>query len=126
MRFSNAIAFVDSIPRSTAFYRDVIGIAPIEEYDTFVLFANGFSIHDGSALYEQSFGGPDESGLPWGRRNLDLYFVSDDLKSDFERLSRAAVIVHPIRSLPSGELAFRCLDPDGHLIEIGDAGHESP
>jgi catechol 2,3-dioxygenase-like lactoylglutathione lyase family enzyme len=124
MRFSNAIAFVESIPESTAFYRDVIGIAPIEEYETFVLFANGFSIHDGGLLHDQSFGEPAKPGQPWGRRNLDLYFVSDNLEADFERLAQAAVIVHPIRPLPSGELAFRCLDPDGHLIEIGDAGHE--
>jgi catechol 2,3-dioxygenase-like lactoylglutathione lyase family enzyme len=120
MRFSNAIAFVASIPRSTEFYRDVIGIDPVEEYDTFVLFGDGFSIHDGANLYEQAFGRPEAPARPWGRDNLDLYFVSDDLEADFARVSASATIVHPIRALPSGELAFRCLDPDGHLIEVGD------
>lgn len=121
MRFHNSIAFVDDIPRSMAFYRDVIGIAPREEYDTFVLFADGFSIHDGDAIYEAALGHPrEEPRLPWGRNNLILYFVSDDLESDFERVSKAATILHPIKTLPSGEFAFRCLDPDGHIIEIGD------
>jgi catechol 2,3-dioxygenase-like lactoylglutathione lyase family enzyme len=124
MRFSNAIAFVESIPRSTAFYRDVIGVAPIEEYDTFVLFANGLSIHDGANLYEQAFGRPQNPARPWGRDNLDLYFVSDDLEADFARVSASTKVIHPIRALPSGELAFRCLDPDGHLIEIGDGIYE--
>jgi catechol 2,3-dioxygenase-like lactoylglutathione lyase family enzyme len=124
MRFSNSIAFVDSIPRSTAFYRDVIGLTPVKEYDTIVMFGNGFSIHDGEILYEQAFGHPEEPRSPWGRRNLDLYFISDDLEGDFERVSKAATILPPIRMLPSGELAFRCLDPDGHLIEIGDGIYE--
>jgi len=124
MRFSNAIAFVNSIPRSMEFYRDVIGIEPVEEYDTFVLFGGGFSIHDGANLYEQSFGKKEDPARPWGRDNLDLYFVSDDLEADFARVSAAAKVVHPIQALPSGELAFRCLDPDGHLIEVGDGIYE--
>lgn len=124
VRFSNAIVLVDSIPRSTEFYRDVIGVAPLEECDTFVLFANGFSIHDGGNLHEQAFARSPEPDRQWGQNNLDLYFVSDDLEADFERISAAATVVHPIRALPSGELAFRCLDPDGHLIEVGDGKYE--
>jgi catechol 2,3-dioxygenase-like lactoylglutathione lyase family enzyme len=125
MRFHNSIAFVDDIPRSTAFYRDVIGIAPLEEYDTFVLFADGFSIHDGDAIHEPALGRPrEEPHLPWGRNNLILYLVSDDLERDFARVSAEARILHPIKALPSGELAFRCLDPDGHFIEIGDGIYE--
>lgn len=121
MKFHNSIPFVDDIPRSLAFYRDVIGVAPREEYDVFVLFADGFSIHDGDAIHEAALGVPREAPpVAWGRRNLILYFVSDALEADFERVAKAATILHPIRALPSGEFAFRCLDPDGHIIEIGD------
>ena len=120
VRFRNAIAFVDDIATSTAFYRDVIGIPPTFESETFVLFADGFSLHDGDALHEAALGRAREPGAGWGRDNVVYYFVSDALDEDFARVSGAARILHPIRVLPHGERAFRCLDPDGHILEIGD------
>jgi catechol 2,3-dioxygenase-like lactoylglutathione lyase family enzyme len=124
IRFHNAIAFVDSIATSVAFYRDVIGIAPTFESATFVLFADGFSLHDGDALHRAAIGRSREPGASWGRDNVAYYFVSDSLEHDFARVSQATTVLHPIKALPHGELAFRCLDPDGHILEIGDGIYE--
>jgi len=124
MTFQHAIAFVDDIAASTAFYRDVIGIAPIFESETFVLLTPGFAIHDGDTLHDAALGRSREPGAPWGRDNLDLYLVSDSLEEDFARVAGAATALHPIRALPHGEHAFRCLDPDGHIIEVGDGINE--
>ncbi len=124
IRFHNAIAFVEDVATSTAFYRDVIGISPVFESETFVLLTPGFSIHDGDALHDAALGRSREAGAPWGRDNIDFYFVSDSLERDFERVAKATTILHPIKTLPHDELAFRCLDPDGHILEIGDGIHE--
>jgi catechol 2,3-dioxygenase-like lactoylglutathione lyase family enzyme len=124
MTFHHAIAFVDDIAASTTFYRDVIGIAPLFESETFVLLTPGFAIHNGDALHAAALGRSREPGAPWGRDNLDLYLVSDSLQDDFERVAKATTVLHPIKALPHGELAFRCLDPDGHILEIGDGINE--
>ncbi|MBN2177647.1 MAG: VOC family protein [Demequinaceae bacterium] len=124
IRFHNAIAFVESVSASTAFYRDIIGITPIFESETFVLFPDGFSIHDGDALHDAALGRSREPGATWGRDNTVYYFVSDTLDEDFSRVTKASTILHTIQALPSGELAFRCLDPDGHILEVGDGIYE--
>ncbi len=124
IHFEHAIAFVDDIPASTAFYRDVIGLAPVFESETFVLLTPEFAIHDGDALHNAALGRSREPGAPWGRDNVDFYFVSDSLEDDFERVAEATTVLHPIKALPHGERAFRCLDLDGHILEIGDGINE--
>jgi catechol 2,3-dioxygenase-like lactoylglutathione lyase family enzyme len=119
IRFSNAIAFVTDVARSKAFYRDVMGIPLVSQFDEFVLFEGVFSIHGGTSLYRQAFDRAAPGGS-WSHDNVDFYFVSDNLDADFARVSAGATVVHPIRLNPGGERLFPCLDPDGQLVEIGD------
>ena len=41
-------------------------------------------------------------------------------EEDFARLAGLARIVHPIRTEPWGQRVFRLLDPDGHIVEVGE------
>ena len=123
-RFFNSIPFSRDLAKTIAFYRDLVGVEPIEQYEKFVLFRDGLAFHDGASLHRYAFG-DEGDGSPWGRENLVLYFVADDLDARFERISAEAPILHPIREVPHGERLFRCLDPDGHVVELGDGAHLS-
>ncbi len=83
-RFYNSIPFSRDIAKTVSFYRDLVGIEPVQQYD---------------------------------------HFVADDLDARFERISAEAPILHPIREVPHGERLFRCLDPDGHVVELGSGEH---
>lgn len=122
MRFANPLPFVADVGRSKAFYRDVLSLTVSEDHGDFVLFEGGFALHDGPSLHERAFGRPDAAGAPYGRQNLVLYFETPDLEAAFERAAAGAEILHPIRTEPWGGRVFRVLDPDGHVVEVGEAG----
>lgn len=121
MRFVNPIPFVRDIGQSTAFYRDVLGLAVVEDHGAFVLFEDHFAIHDGEALIRTVWGaaeaGDEET---FGRRNLLLYFEDDDIEACFARLRDRVRLIHPLERQPWGQTVFRFYDPDGHVVEIGE------
>ena len=56
-----------------------------------------------------------------GRDNFELYFETGDLDTVLQRLTDADVaLVHPLREQPWGQRVFRCFDPDGHIVEVGE------
>ena len=59
------IVFVGDVPRSTAFYRDVLGQPVSEDHGTVVMFEHGFEIHDGVNLLEKTY------TLIWGEYPID-------------------------------------------------------
>ena len=60
------------------------------------------AFHEGDRLHRHAFG-EEGDGTPWGRENLVMYFVADDLDARFESISAEAPIPHPIREVPHGE-----------------------
>jgi len=119
-RFRNSIALVQDVEISKAFYKDVIGINIVQDSGSFVLFEGNFSIHDAAIFY--GYIDKRYEGEKMGRDNLDLYLTTDDLVAMQEKLEFAGVkFIHGIRQFPWGESVFRVYDPDGHIIEIGDA-----
>lgn len=119
-KFRNSIALVQDTEVSKAFYRDVIGINIVQDSGSFVLFEGNFSIHDAAIFY--GYIGKTYQGEKMGRDNLDLYLTTDDLVAMQKKLERAGVkFIHKIQKCEWGESVFRVYDPDGHIIEIGDA-----
>lgn len=122
MRFINPIPFVRDIAASTAFYRDVLGLAVVEDSGTFVRFEGNFAIHDGEALARTVWGGPvdGEPAQSCGQRNLLLYFEDDDIDACFARLKDRVQLIHGLNKQPWGQRVLRFYDPDGHAVEIGE------
>jgi catechol 2,3-dioxygenase-like lactoylglutathione lyase family enzyme len=118
VRFVNPLPFVSDIAASRRFYCDVIGLIVSEDHGDCILFDGGFGLHDGPTL-ERRLGRAGHG--PYGRDNLLLYFATTDLDAAFARIAPETEIIHPITLQPWGERVFRVSDPDGHLIEIGDA-----
>ena len=117
------IVFVGDVPRSTAFYRDVLGQPVSEDHGTVVMFEHGFEIHDGVNLLEKTYKKPGGfANGPQGKQNFDIYFEADDLEEAYRTVCAAGVdVIHPIEVQDWGQRVFRFHDPDGHIVEIGDA-----
>jgi predicted enzyme related to lactoylglutathione lyase len=118
-RFVNPLPFVADSRAALAFYRDVVGLAVVEDKGDFVRFEDGFALHDGASLLRQAFG-TEPDGTPFGRANLVLYFETDDLEAAHARIAAQAAMIHPIRRMSWGGRVFRFRDPDGHIVEMGE------
>jgi catechol 2,3-dioxygenase-like lactoylglutathione lyase family enzyme len=122
IRHVSTIVFVSDVPRSAAFYRDVLGLQVAQDHGTIVIFEHGFAIHDAPNLLEKTYKTPGAFARePQGKNNLDIYFETDDLEAVYLAVaSYGAEVIHPIETQEWGQRVFRFHDPDGHIVEIGD------
>lgn len=120
MRFVNPLPFVRDIETSKNFYASTLGLSVVEDHGNFVMFENGFAIHDGADLFRSVFGTDDPGGTDYGRKNLVLYFEDADLDKTFNRISPRVELIHAIRKEPWGQRVFRFYDPDQHVVEVGE------
>ncbi|MDP4117395.1 MAG: VOC family protein [Bacteroidota bacterium] len=120
IRFRNVILLTSDIEKSKNFYCNIIGLSIKQDFKTFVLFEGNFSIHTADLFYE--YIDKQYHGEKMGQNNLDLYFSTSDLLSMQEKLKDAGIpFIHEIRKQAWGESIIRIYDPDGHIVEIGDA-----
>jgi len=122
IRHVSTIVFVSDVARSTAFYRDVLGLPVAQDHGTIVIFEGDFSIHDGVDLLEKVYKTPGVFAKgPQGKDNIDIYFETDDLETAYRAVTEAgADLIHPIETQAWGQGVFRFHDPDGHIVEIGE------
>lgn len=120
INFRHCIILVKDIKESRHFYKDIIGLTPVKDFETFVLFENNFSIHKADLFYE--YINKPYQGEKMGHDNVDIYFTTSDLNGVLKKLEKEKVpFIHKIRQCEWGEKVLRIYDPDGHIIEIGDA-----
>lgn len=121
VEYKNTIVFVRDVRASRAFYESVLGLTVTEDFGTIVFFEGGLAIHDGQDLQRKIFKRDDFASEPQGRSNLELYLESAELAQCFVRVSASgSEIIHPIERQEWGQLVFRFLDPDRHIVEIGE------
>ncbi len=120
MRFINPIPFVRDIERSKTFYTEILGLKVLEDFGHFVLFENGFAIHEGRSLERTVWQAAGEGEEPYGRRNLLLYFEDEDVEAAFRNIAPHVELIHSLKRQEWGQNVFRFYDPDGHPIEVGE------
>ena len=124
MKFVNPLPFVADMVCSRKFYADLLGFETLEDHGNFVMFADGFALHEGSSLLRSTYGDvTHDEGNAYGRQNLVLYFevgTEETLEARFLALEGKIDLIHPIRTECWGGRVFRFHDPDGHIIEIGE------
>jgi catechol 2,3-dioxygenase-like lactoylglutathione lyase family enzyme len=123
--FYNTIVFVKDLDRSKAFYAEILGQRLLEDYGTIVFFENHLVLHNSESIIKTCYGevSPESKALQ-GRNNLLIYFETDNLEGAFGRVSNAGCeIIHPIKKQEWGQSVFRFLDPDNHVVEIGEPLH---
>ena len=115
-RVDYVIHYVESLRRSVAFYRDVIGLRVRIEGDGYVEFDmenTKFSLFERSKLPELI--GREAGNAPCG----EIGFLIDDVDAEAERLRGlgAEILSGPV-DRPWRERTLHIADPDGNIIEF--------
>jgi lactoylglutathione lyase len=115
-RVDYVIHYVESLKRSVAFYRDVIGLEVRLEGDGYVEFDldnTKFSLFDRSKLPELI--GREGGKPPCG----EIGFIIDDVDIEAERLKKLGVeILSGPVDRPWRERTLHIVDPDGNVVEF--------
>lgn len=131
-RFQSSFLFVNDISASRRFYEHLLGQEVMEDYGPFVGFAGGFGIWQFSVPGGAPMGTPPAGPLggqgdtarplnPAGAGSRQLYFESDEPDALWADLRQAGVpAVQPVQEQPWGQRVFRVIDPDGHVVEVGE------
>ncbi len=118
--FRHSIALVKDISESKHFYKNVMGLKISKEYDTVIMFENDFVIHRADVFYE--YINKPYPGKKMGCDNVDFYFTTSDIDGFQQKLKEENVtFIHEIKQCDWGEKVIRIYDPDGYIVEIGDA-----
>ncbi|OBK65194.1 VOC family protein [Mycobacterium sp. 1165178.9] len=116
VRLDYVIHYVESLNRSVAFYRDVIGLRVRIEGDGYVEFEmenTKFSLFERSKLPELI--GRDGGNPPCG----EIGFLIDDVDAEAERLRELGVeILRGPVDRPWRERTLHVADPDGNIVEF--------
>ena len=119
MRFVCPLVVVRDIPRSTAFYRDLLAQKIKLDFGENVTFEGDFSIH--LETHFRALLGEESRPVSYGSHSSELYFESEDLDGIHDRLVRHGVeFIHHIVEQPWKQRAMRFYDPDHHVIEVGE------
>ena len=121
VEFRSSVIFVRDVDASRQFYEGLLGQTVLMDHGPNVVFEGGLSIWQVDHAFGIIFDKQPEHLGQLGRENMELYFETEDLDAAWAALSDAGVqVVHPLREQPWGQRVFRCHDPDGHTIEVGE------
>ncbi len=119
MRLKHTLLLVQDISRAKRFYADLFSMKIIHDFGTHVTLEGGLALHEAS--HYEMMTGKTTARQPEDHHSA-VYFESDDIISDYHRLEQAKTsFLHPIEMQSWNQQVFRCFDPDGHLIEVGES-----
>lgn len=122
IKFESSVIFVKDIDVARRFYEDLLEQKVAMDFGPNVGFESGFALWQVDHAYEMMFNPFESDPTPLGRKNIELYFETDMLDTVFARVTEAQVpLLHPPYEQPWGQRAFRIYDPDGHIVELGEA-----
>lgn len=120
--YHSTVLFVHDVAASKKFYTEIMGEDIELDLGRNVGFKSGIGIWDGIYGRKVIFGDADErdENFP-SKRMFELYYETEDMGRTFELLKSAGVaFVHDVVAQPWRQLTVRFLDPDGHMIEVGE------
>lgn len=122
LKNSTPVLFVDDIERSKIFYTSVLGMAVVMD------FGINVTLDSGIALWQiplgHQLGAHNKEAVKTGYSPFELCFETNDLDQAFAELHQAETrFLHEIHEENWGQRTVRFFDPDGHLVEIGEAMH---
>ncbi len=82
-------------------------------------FDGGISIWEMDDVRAMVYGGLEPS--PVERPRCELYFETDEIEAFAAGLAERARLAHPLETAPWHQRTIRFYDPDGNLIEVGEA-----
>ncbi len=119
--FAGPAAFVADIDRSRAFYEKILGQEVEADHGRHVAFKGGFSLWQADAAVTVIYGQKKQRQGSLAAKNFEMYFESDDIRAEWERVKGCCdSILNELEAAPWLQLGFRVLDPDGHIVEVGE------
>jgi catechol 2,3-dioxygenase-like lactoylglutathione lyase family enzyme len=111
LKISHVMLGVESIPRSVAFYRDLLGLGLQAEHPGFAfLDAGGFTLALSEGLAQAS---ENRAGA------TELVFGVEDVRAAYAYLrSKGVAFTHEPRAVAGPMFAANFTDPDGHALSI--------
>ena len=119
IRYASVVLFSDDVPRLRDFYRDLFDLTVALDLGGLVTFEFGLSIWETADVRAMVYGGMDPS--PVERPRCELYFETDAIEAFASGLSGCVRLAHPLETAPWEQRAVRFFDPDGNLVEVGEA-----
>ena len=118
MKYVCALLAVSDMERSRDFYTSLLGQTVKFDFGANVSFEAGFAIHQ-----QDHFSGLlDGRPVRTGGNDAELYFEHDDVEGFVAKLTAAGIeLIHGAREQPWRQLVVRFLDPDHHVIEVGES-----
>jgi len=115
MHLTQAILFVDDVPRAVVFYRDLLGLRVISEEPGWVRLGGGGAVLALHAIPHRS--AASAPAAPRVSSPHKLCFHSDDVDSERARLIAAGVAMRDVHRY--SEVTF-CdgVDPEGNVFQI--------
>ncbi|MDE4908417.1 VOC family protein [Methanogenium marinum] len=120
--FHSTVLFVQDVEISKKFYTEVMGEEIELDLGKNIGFKSALAIWDGNYGRNVIFGDENAGDGDFSsKRMIELYYETEDMEKTFENLNTAGVeFVHGVTAQPWCQLTVRFLDPDGHMIEVGE------
>ncbi|MBQ9140510.1 MAG: VOC family protein [Lachnospiraceae bacterium] len=119
MRLKNIVIVVEDMERSKNFYKELFGLNPVRQFEGNVVLTEGLVLQEKTG-WEKLNG----KMVSFGGSACELYFETHDLEAFQKKLDDSGLAVEYLCRLTTyewGQRAIRFYDPDGHLIEVGEA-----
>ena len=104
--------WTDDIPKTIAFYRDVLGFHCASEMEGWACMErDGIEIMISSPNRHEPYEGPQFSG--------SFYFRCDDVDGWWKALKDKVTVVYPIEDFEYGMREFAIHDNNGYILQFG-------
>lgn len=119
IRFTTALLAVKDVEVSKAFYRDLFDQTVTLDLGKNVTLSGGFALQQGFHWLTDI----DPESMRWQEHTMELYFEVDDFDGFLMKLAAHPEVrlVHPPKKHAWQQRVVRLYDPDGHMIEVGEA-----
>lgn len=119
MKLKNIVIVVKDIESSKQFYKELFGLDVILDQEGNAILTEGLVLQE-SKVWEETLG----QKVVWKNHASELYFEETDLELFLEKLQKYEREIK-ILSLPEAaegaRREVRLYDPDGNMIEVGEA-----
>ena len=119
MKLKNIVIVVKDVERSKQFYKELFGLDVILDQEGNVILTEGLVLQE-VKVWEQTIG----QDVVWKNHASELYFEETDLELFLEKLQkyeREIQILSWPEAAEGARRAVRLYDPDGNMIEVGEA-----
>lgn len=119
MKLKNIVIVVKDVESSKQFYKELFGLDVILDQEGNAILTEGLVLQE-SKVWEETLG----QKVVWKNHASELYFEETDLELFLEKLQkyeREIKILSLPEAVEGARRAVRLYDPDGNMIEVGEA-----